>query len=499
MTAVWRTHLITLGIVIAGALAIFHRDAADMAAIWWNISTYNHCLFILPIIGWLIWQRKDELARLTPNGWWPGLIGVGGSALVWMLGEAAGVALFRHAALIGIVQFAVATVLGPRVTRGLLFPLFYLVFLIPFGDEFVPLLQTITARMSMSLLGLFGVPAHIEGVFITIPTGLFEVAEACSGVKFLVAMAAYATLAANVCYKSWARRFAFLAMALSVPIFANGIRAFSTIYVSHLSGNTDFAAGFDHIIFGWVFFGVVMASVMLIGWRWFDRGINDPWIPDVFTVSRPATQPIGCGIATVMIALTALLASHGLDALGREAMPNGVELPQVAGWTRVSPRQSLPWSANFDGADHKLWGQYADALGNRIDLTIVLYAWQSDGRELVGYGQGAYDPESDWAWSREMPSAGVGRSDIIFSHGISREVATFYWINGRLTGSASRVKFETLKTRLFGRDQAGVAMLVSSEDRKDQPARPKIEAFVTAMGSPAAVATAMIAQARRKP
>ncbi|MGL1269245.1 archaeosortase/exosortase family protein, partial [Vibrio parahaemolyticus] len=77
--------------------------------------------------------------------------------------------------------------LGPEVVAGLLFPLGYMLFLVPFGDEMIPFLQTITARLTMVLLALAHIPATLDGVFITTPAGYFEVAEACSGVKFLIA------------------------------------------------------------------------------------------------------------------------------------------------------------------------------------------------------------------------------------------------------------------------------------------------------------------------
>jgi exosortase len=64
--------------------------------------------------------------------------------------------------------------------------------------------------MSMLLLALSGIPASLDGVFITTPTGYFEVAEACSGVQFLIAMAAYGVLVANLCFRSWTRRLLFV-------------------------------------------------------------------------------------------------------------------------------------------------------------------------------------------------------------------------------------------------------------------------------------------------
>ncbi|MDB5683439.1 MAG: transrane protein EpsH, partial [Sphingomonas bacterium] len=244
--ALWRGHLCVLAGAAMAILLLFRGDAADMVGLWWNSSTFNHCLFVLPIIGWLVWQRIPALAALRPRAWAPGLLIVAAGAFGWLLGDAAGVALARQAGVVMMIQGAVVACLGPAVARGLLFPLAYALFLVPAGEELVPMLQTLTAKMCMALLALVGVPAHIEGVFITISNGYFEVAEACSGVKFLVAMAAYSALVANVCFRSALRRTLFVAAALALPIVANGLRAWGTIYVAHLT-DSDFAAGFDHV------------------------------------------------------------------------------------------------------------------------------------------------------------------------------------------------------------------------------------------------------------
>ncbi len=193
---------------------IFLRDFTALTGIWWASSTFNHCLLIPPIVAWLVWQRWPGLRQLAPRGWMPGLLLVAVGASGWLLGDAAGVALARHLGLILILQGAVVAIMGPEISRGLTFPLAYMLFLVPLGEGLVPPLQTLTAKICMVLLDLVGIPAHIEGVFITIPNGWFEVAEACSGVKFLVAMAAYGVLVAHVCFRSWPRRIAFVAAAL---------------------------------------------------------------------------------------------------------------------------------------------------------------------------------------------------------------------------------------------------------------------------------------------
>ena len=277
LPAAWRAPLLQLALAWAGLIALTWRDWAEMAHQWWDISTYNHILLIPPILAWLVRLRWPELSRLAPRAWWPAFVPLVAGALTWFAGAVYGVNLVSQAGAVIMLQSAVPVLLGPRVAAGLLFPLGYMLFLVPFGDEIIPVLQAITAKMAVALTHLSGVPATVEGVFIDTPAGLFEVAEACSGVKFLVAMVALGTLAAHLCFASRKRRAVFMAAAVVVPVLANGMRAWGTIYIAQSQG-IEFAAGFDHIVYGWIFFAVVMAILLGAAWRFFDRSPDDPLV-----------------------------------------------------------------------------------------------------------------------------------------------------------------------------------------------------------------------------
>ena len=237
---------------------------------WWNSSTYNHILFVPLILGWLVAQRAPQLAQLTPSAWWPGLIGLAGALLIWLLGNISGLATASHLGIVLMLQTSAIALLGPRIAAALLFPLAYGLFLVPIGDELVPALQMVTAFLTIWLTEASGIPAIIDGVFIDTPVGLFEVAEACSGVKFLVAMVTLAVLVIYTRFTSWKRRGLFMLAAIIVPIIANGVRAWGTIYIAQFRG-VEFAAGFDHIFDGWIFFAIVVAVVLAGAWRFFER------------------------------------------------------------------------------------------------------------------------------------------------------------------------------------------------------------------------------------
>lgn len=270
LPAAWRSPLGALGITVAAIVAVTAQSWGAMLHQWWNIDTYNHLLLVPFIIAWLVALKEDALAALVPRVFAPGLIGVAGALVLWWAGERAGVNLVAQIGAVACVQFAVLTLLGLRTALVLALPLGMVCFLVPFGDEIIPPLQAITADIAIALTHASGVAARIDGIYIHTPAGLFIVAEACAGVKFLMAMLTLSVLVAFTRFRRWPARIAFIAACFIVPILANGVRAWATIYVAQFIG-AERATGFDHIVYGWIFFAIVVAVLLGVAWRFFDR------------------------------------------------------------------------------------------------------------------------------------------------------------------------------------------------------------------------------------
>lgn len=479
-----RRHAAVLAILASAILLLFARDAADMVRVWAESSTYNHCALVPLLIAWLVWQRLPELKALVPAALPAALPVVAIGAALWLLGEAGGVATARHLGLVVMLQGAVITVLGLSFARALAFPIFYALFMVPAGEEIVPQMQMLTARIAVALLHLGGVPAHLDGVFISIPNGYFEVAEACAGVKFLVAMLALGALVANVCFRSWPRRILFMLACIVTPIIANGVRAFATIQAAAWS-DADVAAGFDHVIYGGIFFAIVMAIVIGVAWPFFDRRASDPWFDPALVQPRyPVRSPLTSATVACLAIAALPIAWIGIANAPGEPLP-ATMMPEVPGWQLGPDRSTRRWQPHFAGADRLVIGHYHDAHGRQVDLAIAVFARQEEGRELVGFGQGAVGPDSDWAWSASASPLGSGRYDRITAFGTAREVATFYRVGGVLTGSATDVKLATMRLRLFGGPSAAAAILISAEG---DGARPAIERFAASLGDIAGLA-----------
>ena len=479
MTIGWRRHLEALALVWGVIAIVFARDLFAMMTIWWTSSTFAHSLLVVPVIAWLVVQRWPALRALVPHGWLPGVVPVAFGALVWGVGELAGVAVARHLGVVLMLQGAVVGVLGPAVCRALLFPLAYTLFLVPAGEALVPGLQTLTARMATTLLQLSGIPATMQGVFIVVPGQWFEVARACSGAQFLIAMTAFGVLAAHLCFRSWPRRIAFVGATLALCVLANGVRAWGTIYIA-LELHPDFAESFDHVLFGGILFGGVVVVLSLASLRWFDDGA---WHPPV--EQAPVSSSHGARAWTAGAAIAALVMGvHGWAIHAQPAavhLPRTATLPPVEGWRLVldNPRQTS-WSPTFAGADRLLVGHYADGHGHVVDLTIAIFATQSEGHELVGYRQGASGDDDRWTWVSDEPGpAGGAASRMMGPNNVERAVVTFYRVGDIVTGSEVRAKLATLRTRLGGDPSRAVGLVVSAPGLHGRQA---VNSFLAGMG-----------------
>ncbi len=313
----WQHPLAVLLLAGVSLLVITAREWGQMLHQWWNIDTYNHILLVPVIIGWLIWMKRDELSQQVPRAWPPGLALVAAALALWAVGRITEINLFAQAGAVAALQAAAVAILGPRIAMLILLPLGMACFLVPFGDEIIPPLQMITADIAIALTHWSGVPAHIDGIYIDTPAGLFIVAEACSGVKFLIAMVTLAVLICFTQFDSWQRRAAFMAVAIIVPILANGVRAWGTIFIAQSQG-VEFAAGFDHIFYGWIFFAIVLIVVLAAAWRFFERDPEDAgyspaelsnmgWLTRAEAFSAPANTVV-LGVV-LLAALAAIMAA----------------------------------------------------------------------------------------------------------------------------------------------------------------------------------------------
>ena len=223
-------------------------------------------------VGYLLWETAGGDCRYVAR---PGVLAacllMPVLSAVWLVAAILDINEGRQLMLVAMFEIVLLVALGPRVFRRLLAPLLFLFFLVPSGAFLVPTLQTITAKIVVAGLHTLHIPVFSDGYMIEIPEGNFEIAEACAGLRFLVASAVFGCFFAIVMYRSFVRRAVFIALSLTVPIGANGMRALGIIVLAHLEGSAT-AVEADHIIYGWLFFSLVILLLIAIGMAFVDKG-----------------------------------------------------------------------------------------------------------------------------------------------------------------------------------------------------------------------------------
>ena len=382
----WRTALPLLVVAIGAILALYWQTAESIVAIWARSETFAHGYLIAPISIVLIWARRKEVARLAPAPDYMGLVLLGGLGLGWLVAAAGQVQIIQQYAMVAMIPAAVIAIAGRHVARKLAFPLAFLLLGVPIGEALIPPLMDWTADFTVTALKLSGIPVYREGTFFTIPSGNWSVVEGCSGLRYLIASITVGALYAYVSYRKLWKRLLFVVLSVIVPIIANGLRAYMIVMIAHLS-DMKLALGIDHLIYGWLFFGLVMVLLFWAGSFWRDDAEAGAVPDDAEVSSRRAGAPhggwiAGSAVAAVLLAGAWPLYAAHLDRPAGESAGLRLEAPQpVHGWS-LEDKAVTNWRPNYDGAATSLFQTYRK--GDRVVvLYVAYYPTQRRGAELV--------------------------------------------------------------------------------------------------------------------
>jgi len=266
--------LALLSIILFAWAVVYQEAIVGMEAIWSRSDTFAHGYFILPISLWLLWRDKEHLLASKVSSTWLPLPILAGSLFVWLFSYAADINVLGQLSAVISLICLLWLMVGNKVAWRYKFPLAYLIFAVPMGENLIPQLQDITAWFTVFFLKLNGIPVFVDGLYIQIPTGMFEVAVACSGIRYLIASIAVGTLFAYLTYNKTYKQIIFILFAVLLPILANGIRAYGIVAIAYYS-DMKYATGVDHLIYGWLFFGVLIMLMFYIGGLFADEDSAD--------------------------------------------------------------------------------------------------------------------------------------------------------------------------------------------------------------------------------
>ena len=460
-------------------LGLFWRTTTSIVHTWNTSSTFSHGFLVVPICFYLIWIRRHRVMSQSPG---PNLYGLTLLPILgfgWLLGNLSTILLVQQLALVAMLVGFIWTVLGTALARILRFPLLFLFFAVPMGETLIPPLQDLTAFFAVKGIELSGIPIVMEGRFLYLPSGVWEVAVACSGIRYLLASVMLGSLFASLVYRSWGRRLVFLLASLVVPLLANGIRAYGILMLAHATNNRV-AVGVDHLIYGWLFFSFVIFLLFWAGWRWQEMDGQASSVGVSSSQSGP-TRAVASTGPTGSIGKLALTAAGGVVVLALAPLSARVLLegsPSEAKVRAGVPAVSAPWAPveegarewapRFQGSDAEVKQGYAKGAQD-VHLYVAYYRRQRPGAELVNYAN-VIEGGNQWVQTGQTDRQAVVdgrpltvRETTLSSRFGTRQVWSWYWVGGEFTANRYRAKLLQVKGPLLGGSRAAALIAIAAD------------------------------------
>jgi exosortase A len=487
VAAGWRSAAVTIAFAVVGFGVVFHHEARVAFDTWIGTTAYNHCFLILPLIGFLLWERRAIFAVVSPQpAFWP-LAALPFLSAIWLAAAVLDINEGCQFVVVAMFEVLLLAILGLRAFKLLLAPLLFLFFLVPSGEFLIPPLQKVTADITVHGLQLLQVPVYREGFMIEIPEGRFEIAEACAGLRFLIASIVFGFFFSVVMYRRPWKRAAFIVLSLIVPVGANGLRALGTIYLGHLEGSAA-AVEADHILYGWVFFSLVILLLIVIGTRFADADAPPPAIAPANAGRSLSWRCAAAGTAGLLLAVAGPAYGGVLnDRFQASVLPLAQLSDPAPPWHPVAGEPA--WSPMIRGGAERDWLQSFAEPGSADAGTVIryvaVYRLQPIGNALT---RGDNRIADDLAW--QIASQGTDQirygdrtvpvtSTRILGGNRRRLVWSFYVVDGAIASKALDAKLaQAREVLLRGASFAAYVAISASEDDPALPARRQLEAFV---------------------
>ncbi len=309
--------LVSGGLLLVVSLAVvgfYWATVLSLLDAWGSSRTYAHGYLVIPAAGYLVWCYRERLFTIVPraNVW--GLLSLLMVEGLWIVGKMFSLVALQQAAIVCVFPCLVLTILGQEVARTVSWPMGFLLFMLPYGTSIEPWLQAWTAAVIVGGLSVLGIPHRYDTFQITVPSGIWEVAPDCGGLRYLLPGLALGYAFSILAYRSPWRRAGFLILCGTMLMLANGLRAFAVILGDHLG----IAVGTDHRVFSYSVYGMTIPLLYWIGNKWVDGGIDG---------APPRRSASGCGQYEFGKAVMAAMAAVAVLAVA----------PSVAWWWADRP------------------------------------------------------------------------------------------------------------------------------------------------------------------
>jgi exosortase D (VPLPA-CTERM-specific) len=433
----------------------------------WNQPEYSHAWFILPL-AMLIFVQRFRTVRFGGSGA-PGavvaIISVVTMLLAWATGS---YTACIYGAVLGIIGFVWSS-LGTKAMKTLMAPLVYLFFMVPLPVAVYistsAEMQLLSSKLGMVLISLFHLPASLDGNIIILASAKLEVAEACSGLRYLFPLVSFAFLISMLVKDRFWKKALLVLSSVPIAVIMNAGRI-AMIAVLLDRFDIDTSTGSAHAFEGFTVFSLCIVLLFLEVWCLLGIGsprgrfvVFDLLILDRSAFERLISWPMS---RTSLLAGTILLVGTSLVAslpIRTEVVPPRQPLAlfpmEFEGWRGI-PKALDSESLNALGLTDYLLADYTNeaSAGGPLNFYIAYYASQRAG--VHAHSPQLCIPGGGWSIISQsiitMPSTEGGSIDanrvVIEKRGVRQVV--YYWFEerGRHIAKEGALKYYALKDAL---------------------------------------------------
>jgi EpsI family protein len=466
--------------LVTALLFVYAPVLHAMVLQWWNISFYSYAFLIPVVSAYLVWIRRDRVLAIVPQPHYgSGSVLLTLGLLVLVIGQTGGINALQQISLLITLPGMILFLFGKSVLKALLLPITFLLFMIPIWEVVTDPLhvpfQAFSADLGVVLLRVVGIPVFQDGVFIHLPNITLEVARACSGVNYLIAVLATSIPLATIVLTDVRKRILLVMLAMIISVFANSLRValIGVLAYYDLSGDLH---GPYHVLHG-VFVSLI-GYIAIFGGLWaLSRGQQVSLI-NLSALGHPERWNIEWKqVRTSWMILAVVLVLAGLFRHVDRSYPvvlrqNLSELSlDSTGWIG----NEVSFIEKIEGADKSLSRVYRSASGREVRLAVWYFEAQTQGKELVSAGTAKLHSNAIRSKVR-LGTQGEAEVNRVLRREGDKTHMIFFWydINGHIIAGKHEAKIRTVFDAMInGRTNGAlvwVAAVLPSEDQagKDQ-------------------------------
>lgn len=431
-TRAWRL----AGAIVVLLMAVFwlyRPSSASLMQIWDDAdrTSYTHGYVIAALVLYLVLRRRDRLADLP---WSPSVLAavlMAVASVAWVVAVRSGIEIVHQLLLLGLLGLSVWAVFGWRISLSMALPIGYLVFAVPVWDAVNSSLQSGTVVAVSLLLKLSSIPAFIEGNFVHLAVGVFEIAGGCSGLHYFIVSLAIATLYGEICDDNLKVRVTLVALAALLAMVTNWLRVYIVIVAGYLTDMQHYLVRVEHIKLGWALFAVLMTVFFFLARRFVPAA--QPESPSVVSTEKSTRgAPLAVGLIVASIAVVVAPIWELKNPVEPATLSAKVLLPRPAsGWSEVALDASN-WNPVFRGADQTVRGEFAAPDDRRVQAYVASYELQHQDKELVAFGNSLIGPDEGAIVSTASVQGPGAVKELTVAGPRERSMIRYYYLIGAL-------------------------------------------------------------------